>query len=258
MTRTRRSLKKFVFLTFGLAVLFTAESTLEQSADDLTLVLQIEATGQPAIEMAFFVDPGRIRLDASDDVSVIWERGASPRMVLLQHPQQQYMELGGQQLQMMLQMMQQMQNQNPGAGTEPNPLDLAQLTFETTTNTEQIATWNAVEVLMTSPNGQQGSLWYSTDAETGLFELMVRVGEATGALQMPMAGGGIGAAQQFLQYQAIAQSQGLPDGRVVRIVSQGSNPATMTLASIELAPLPAGTFDAPEGYQQMQLPIVPG
>ena len=258
MIRKRCSLKKLLFLTIGLASLFSANATLEQSVDELAAILQVSAAGQPPTEMNFFVDPERIRLDASDEVSVIWEGGASSRIMLVQHPQQQYIELGGQQLQMMQQMMQQMQNQSSGAGTQSSVLDPAEFTFETTSNIDQVGGWNATEVLMTGPDGEQASLWFSTDSETGLFELMARVSEATQALQIPMVGGGIGAAQQFLQYETIAEAQGLPDGYVVKIVSQGPNAATMTLEEINPGPLPAGTFDAPNEYRQMQLPIVPG
>ena len=258
MTCMRRSAKRLVFLSIGFASLFAVESTLAQSAEELTAVVQVETPGQPAMEMGFFVDPDRLRLDPSQDVSVVWQGGASPKMLMIQHPQQQYMELGGQQLQMMQQMMQQMQNQNMGGQSSPNAPDLAELTFETTNNVEQIGPWSAVEVLMTDPDGQQGSLWFSTDTNVGLFELMSRIGEATSALQMPMAGGGMSGAQQILQYQALAQAQGLPDGRVVRIQSQGSDAATLTLASVEPGPLPVGTFDAPDGYGQMQMPMIPG
>ena len=254
MTRMRRSVKRLVFLSIGLAGLFAVQSTVAQSADELKAVLQIESAGQAAMEMEFFVDPERMRLDASEDVSVVWQGGADPKMMMIQHPQQQYMEIGGQQLQMM----QQIQSQNPSAQAPPSALDPEQLTFETTSNTQQIGAWSAVEVLMTDADGQEGSLWFSTDVEVGLFELMARVDEATSVLQMPMPGGGMGAAQQLLQYQAVAQAQGLPDGRVVRIESQGSNAATMTLASVEPGPLPAGTFEAPDGYGQMQMPFAPG
>ena len=58
---------------------------------------------------------------------------------------------------------------------------------------------------MSGPGGQEGSLWFTTDVETGLFELMAR-----------------------------AEAEVLPEGRVVRIDSRdGDQSSTITLASIE-------------------------
>ena len=63
---------------------------------------------------------------------------------------------------------------------------------------------------MSGPGGQEGSLWFTTDVETGLFELMAR-----------------------------AEAEVLPEGRVVRIDSRdGDQSSTITLASIEPGPLP--------------------
>ena len=71
-----------------------------------------------------------------------------------------------------------------------------------------------------------------------------------------MASGGMGAAQQLLAYQAVAEAQGLPEGHVVRIDSRSAGAeAQITLASIDTGALPAGTFDAPNGYQTMQMPF---
>ena len=80
---------------------------------------------------------------------------------------------------------------------------------------------------MSGPGGQEGSLWFTTDVETGLFELMAR-----------------------------AEAEVLPEGRVVRIDSRdGDQSSTITLASIEPGPLPWDTFEAPASYQQMQMPV---
>ena len=72
----------------------------------------------------------------------------------------------------------------------------------------------------------------------------------------PEAGGG---PQQFLQLRSLAEAQGLPDGRVVRIVSNDDNGAAIiTLLNVETGPLPDDTFEPKAGYEKMQMPVIPG
>ena len=103
------------------------------------------------------------------------------------------------------------------------------------------------------PRDQTGELWLTNDTETGMFELMARLGDV---LQLPMMGGG--SQSQLQKYRNMAAAQGLPGGRVVRIVSHdGDNTTTITLMGIEPGPFPADTFQPPSGYQQMQMPQMP-
>lgn len=220
---------------------------------DIKAVMRVESAGQPAMEMDYYLGENRMRMDMSEEVSLISISGDSPSMYMVQHPEQRYIEWGAQQLQMMQQMMQQM----PGITDQANDMfDTAQVEFQQTGATEQIGPWSAFEVEMTDPNGERGSLWLTTDTDTGLFEVMLRVADAASIMSSPMGGG---MSLEFLQFQSVAQAQGLPAGRVVRIVSDDTNGATtITLTTVEPGPLPSGTFEPPAGYTQMEMPSIPG
>ena len=250
MQRLRRSVMGLVCLSIVVAGGFAVGSMSAQSGE-LKAVLRISAADQSAMDMEYFLGPDRIRLDVPQGMSLILKSSASPTILILMHAQKAYLELAEQQLKMMQQML---QTTNAGGGDQPSAVDPSQMQFETTSNREQVGPWDAVEVLMSGPDGQEGSLWFTTDVETGLFELMARAAGAASALQMPMASGGMAkaVALQFLRYEAIAEAEGLPEGRVVRIDSRdGDQSLTITLSSIEPGPLPGDTFEAPAGYQQM-------
>ena len=256
MQRMRRSITGLVCLSIILAGGFTVGSMSAQS-EELKAVLRIAAADEPAMDMEYSLGPDRVRLDVPQGMSLIWKGGASPTILILMHAQNTYLEMAEQQLKMMAQML---QASSTGGSDQPSAIDPSQMQFETTSNHEQVSLWDAVEVIMSGPAGQEGSLWFTTDVETGLFELMARAAGAASALQMPMASGGMAAAQQFLRYEAIADAAGLPEGRVVRIDSvDGDQSSSITLASLEPGPLPADTFEAPAGYkQQMGFPGAPG
>ena len=229
---------------------------LAQSTVDVKAVMRMETPGQPPMDMEYSLGQDKMRLDMPQEVSVISTTGASPSMLMVQHAEQRYIEWGPQQLEMMQQMLQRVQR--GAAGSDSDIFDPTTVQFEQTGQTAQIGNWNAFEVLMQGSDGQEGTLWLSADAEIGLFELSLRAAEAASMLQNPMTGGG-GGSQQFLQYRALAEAQGLPDGRVVRIVSSADDGGgTITLMSVETGPLPTGTFEPPAGYEQMQMPSIPG
>ena len=255
MTRTHwtRTVTGLLVMVVAAAIDF---GPLRAQTGDVTGVVRVEGLGQPAMDMGFAMAENQSRMDMGEQVSMISTAGSDPSVLMLQHPERRYMRWGAQQLQMMQQMMGQLGNA-PGGSTGPD-FDPTQIQFQETGNTAQIGEWNAFEVLMTSPDGEQGAVWLSTEPEVGLFELFARVSDAASALSMPMAGGG-GGAQAFLQYQALAQSQGLPEGRVVRLVPDDANGGgTITLVGAEVGPIPQSTFEAPADYQQMQMPSIPG
>jgi hypothetical protein len=148
--------------------------------------------------------------------------------------------------------------QLPGVADQANSaFDPQQMEFQDTGATDQIASWNAFEVELTDTDGNVGFLWLTNESEIGLFEVMLRVADAAGVMSSPMGGGGM--SLNFLQFQTVAQAQGLPEGRVVRIVSDdGNGTTTITLADVQPGPLPGSTFEPPTGYTQMQMPSIPG
>ena len=243
-----------VFATVAVSVLAPVPVAAQ---DELAAVIEIESGGQPAMTMDYFLGPDRMRMDLSQGMSVVWFSGDSPRMLMVQHAEQRYIEWGPEQLKMMQQMLQRM----PGAGggnEQPN-LDVAALQFEETGQTATVGDWEAFEVRMTGMDDQATTFWMTTDIDVGLFEISQRVAVAADALRMPTAGGAAAGAQQFLRYQGLARAQGLPNGRVVRMhIDADGQPTTITLQSMEPGGLPADTFDPPSDYEQMQMPSIPG
>ena len=243
-----------VFGVFGVG-LWPIE-TIAQTNDDITAVMQIESAGQPAMEMEFFLAQNRMRMDVSAEMSVISVSGDNPSMIMVQHPDQRYVEWGAQQLQMMQQMMQQIPN--AGGGQGGIDYDPSQMQFSQTGETAQVGPWSAFEVEMTDSTGNRGALWLTTDTNVGLLEVMSRVASAASMLSSPMVGGG-GMSMQFLQFEAFAQAQGLPNGRVVRIVSDDDNASTIiTLTEVAPGPISDDVLQPPVNYTPMQMPSFPG
>ena len=232
-------------LTVGPGVTWTSAQS-----GDVKAVMQVESAGEPARDMGVYLGEDRMRMDMSEEMSLISVSGASPSMYMVQHPEQRYIEWGPQQLQMMQQV--------PDIADQANSaFDPEQLQFQETGATGQIGPWNAFEVEMTDSNGEVAVLWLTTDSEIGLFEVMLRVADSASIMSSPMGGGGV--SLNFLQFQTVAQAQGLPVGRVVRIVSDdGDGTTTITLTDVQPGPLPGSTFEPPAGYTQMQMPSIPG
>ena len=225
-------------------------------SDQVAVIMQMESGSTPAMEMKYWVAPGRLRMDMGEGASVIWFGGDQTRMLMVQHAERRYMEWGEQQFEMMRQMMQRMpQGGGASGGTTFDPTRVG---FEETGQRQQIGEWDAFEVKMTGlPDGQTGALWLTTDLDTGMFEVMARLGDVLDAMQMPMMGGGGGQAQ-FQKYRDLAAAQGMPRGQVVRIVSSdGRETSTMTMVGVEAGPFPASTFEPPSGYERMQMPSMP-
>ena len=132
---------------------------------DVKAVMRVESAGEPAMDMDYYLGENRMRMDMSEEMSLISISGDSPSMLMVQHPERRYIEWGPQQLQMMQQM--------PGIDDQASAFDPQQLQFQETGATDQIGAWNAFEVEMTNSDGSVGSLWLTTDTEIGLFEVML-------------------------------------------------------------------------------------
>lgn len=253
MTYTAKRTHGVVAVT-SIAVLLGLSATATAQPSDITANIQVDTSNQEQMEIVYVLSGNRMRMDMPE-VSVVTTSGANESMLMIQHPEQQYLRVEGEQLQMMQQMM----GQFGGGGSTAAPdTDFGAIQFEETGATEQVGPWTAFEVQMTGPDGETGALWLTEETEIGLFEIMLRAADAAQALSSPMAGG-TGAAQQFLQYQALAQAQDLPDGRVVRIVSEQSNDVTTTtLTGVSTEPVSGETFEPPAGYEEMQVPSFGG
>ena len=228
----------------------------EAQPDEFKATMQIESGNEPAMTLEYFLGPNRMRMDLEQGMSMIWFSGDANRMLMIQHADRRYIEWGPDQLKMMQQMMQRMPQQGGDAAPD---FDIDKLRFERTGRTETIGDWDAFEVRVTGLEDQEMHYWMTTDTEVGMMEVSRQVATAADALRMPMMGGGAAGSQRFLQYQSLAQAQGLPDGRVVRMnVDADGGQTTITLLSVDPGPLPADTFEPPDGYEPMQMPSIPG
>ena len=247
-------------LAAALICLFALASTAA-SAQDIKATVQIEAGGQPAMTMDYWMSDDSVRIDMAQQqaVSIIWKSGDAPGMLMIMHDQRRYMEWGEQQFQMMRQMMQRMAGAGGGAD-DSSSVNIDSISFEPTGQTETIGPWSATRVRMTGlESGQEGTLWVASELDSGLFELFARMGDALEAMQMPMLGGGAGGPQQqLMRYRQMSNATGLPDGGVVRLDANDQNGATtITLQSLDEGPFADDPFAPPAGYEKMQMPTIP-
>ena len=247
-------------LTAALICLVALGSTTA-SGQDIKATVQIEAGGQAAMTMDYWMSDESVRIDIAQPMpmSIVWTSGDTPGMLMIQHGERRYIEWGEQQFQMMHQMMQQV----AGAGGDADSgasVDINSVAFEPTGETEMIGSWNATGVRMTGLEaGQEGTLWVASELDSGLFELFASMGDALEAMQMPMLGGGAGGPQQqLMRYQQLGNAAGLPDGGVVRLDAKDQNGATtITLQSHDASPFSDDPFAPPAGYEKMQMPNIP-
>ena len=224
-------------------------------AQDVKATVLVETPGEGTMSMDYWMGEDSVRIDIAQpqSASIIWKSGDAPGMLMVQHAERRYMEWGEQQFQMMRQMMQRMQGAGGGSG-DSSSVDLASVRFEPTGETETIGPWSAAGVRISGLEpGQEGTIWVSSEVDSGLFELFARLGDALEVMQMPMLGGGNGPQQQLMRYRQMKDAAGLPDGGVVRLNAE----VTITLQSLEQGPFADNPFAPPAGYEKMEMPNIP-
>ena len=247
---------------FGLAAgaLLVSTVTVGTQSGNVKATVQIEAAGQPAMTMDYWLSDERVRIDIAQPqaASIVWTAGAAPSMLMIQHGERRYIEWGDQEFQMMRQMMQRMPG---GGGGDSSAVNLDDVRFEPTGQTETIGPWSATGVRITGmAPGQEGTVWVASDLDSGLFELFAGMGDALEAIQMPMLGGGGGwpaAAADALPADAGRRRSARRRGRAAER-DRRERPTTITLQSFEQGPFADDPFAPPAGYERMQLPTIPG
>lgn len=218
--------------------------------EDIGVVFDVESEGQQMeIKVVGGADGTRFDMMGGEggNVSMVWRTDGV--MLMIMHAQQMYMEFTKEMMERMRQMMQQMGR----APEQPDEeIDVSEYTFEETGNTDTINGMDAFEVRVSGPDAQQSSLWMTTDTDTGLFEAMVRMMKPLQEMAMP---GMDNPMASFSEYEALARAQGLPDGRVIRVVDANSG-TVMTLREVIPGPFDASMFQAPAGYQKQQMPMM--
>ncbi|NKB87112.1 MAG: hypothetical protein GKS06_02685 [Acidobacteria bacterium] len=216
--------------------------------EDMSVSMLMESAGEDSNEMTFTVAGDMARMDFAEMVSMIW----SPDwMRMLQHQEQMWMEFNS----AMLQQMRSMMGNVPGAPDVEDELDAfdpSNLSFEVTGNTDTVMGMEVFEVAFTAGDDNSGSMWMSEDAEVGIFEVFARMMTHLDSLAGPMMSGD-NPAGDMQQYMAIAQAQGMPDGKILRMDSADGTRITMT--GWEGGPFPEDTWAAPSSYQKQAMPF---
>ena len=237
------------------ASLFVLTAGLAQ-AQDVKATVQVEAGGEAPMTIDFWSVTDGVRMDMAQpqQISIVFTSGASPTMRMIQHANKRYMEMGDQQLQMMRQMMERMPNAEGAAATAE--IDVTNLRFTPTGETETIGPWTAEGVRVTGLEGGESTVWIASGLDTGLFELFARMGDGLESMQMPMMGGA-GPQAQLKRYRELQNAAGMPQGGVVRMNMNDQNGATnITLQALEQGAF-ADALDPPTGYEKMQMPSFP-
>lgn len=249
-----RSLRRATFAAFllsALVVLSTAPGALAQDGVAATIVVD-GASGSS--QMTITTQGENLRMDMAGergDVSMMW---LPDRMVMIMHPQQMYMEFDEAMMERMRGMMGNMPQHAEAAEEAAEETDFSEFSFEETGNTDVINGMNAFEVAVSGPDAEDNvNLWLTEDTDIGMFEVFAGMGAALESMNMPMMNRGDSPAQALEDYTTLARVQGLPSGRVIRVVNPEEN-TTITLQSAEAGPFGAETWSAPEGYTKQQMP----
>ena len=235
-----------------------ATATSPQSLSGTYLEIDTESDGQMQ-NIKLSLGPDRIRLDVAEQMSLVSLGGDDGRMLMIQHEDQQYMELTAEMMQMMRGMMGQMPQQ-----VETDQEDVVPPTFTRTGNTKQVGEWNAYEVRVEHPE-QDGEtmMWFSQDVDADFRALAEQlVNSLSSILGNPMMqgmSGGRGNASNILdQIRSQMSSVDVPDGFPVQVVSDaGGDPSITTLKAIDQsASFGMETWEAPAGYTKMEMPFI--
>lgn len=241
--------RRHLFSSMVLLVAFALVPASAQAQDDVSMSFNTQGVGEELRSMTVTVSGEMARFDIGDSVSMVW----SPdwwRMI--QHENRIYMEFDQAMLERMRQMMGNMAGA-PDVEAELDSFDPKNMTFERTGATDTIMQYDVFEVVFSDEEGQQGSMWLSEDAELGMFEIWTRLMPRLKSLAGPMtAGGPAGNLQRYMRY---ARSQGLPDGKVLRMTTKDG--ATFEVTGWVRGPFDADFWDAPGSYQKQAMPSFP-
>lgn len=220
-----------------------------QQPQEFAMDLQMAPVNEAPMDLRLWAGAGPMRVDMNGDMgqmSMIWSEGT---MLMVQHAQRSYMEVTREMIDRMAQMMSRM-GRTPQQAPET---DVTQWTFERSGATDTINGMSAFEVKTTGPEGQSGALWMTTDGDIGLFEALARLGET---FQSMGIAGTNNPMQRLQEYAFYARAQGLPEGRVIRVLD-GKSGTIITVTGIEMGPFAPETWAPPAEYTRQQMPMMP-
>lgn len=242
--------QRFVVLSLAAALALVLFPGTTFAQDDIQMSFRTETAGEEPHDMTMTVSGDMARFDFDNMVAMIFSADWL-RMVQIQ--EQQCIEFDREMMNRMRDMMANM----PGAPRmdEMEEIDPTSFTFERTGNTDTILEHDVFEVAFSDGSGNSGQLWLTESAEVGMFEVMSAMMTHLESLAGPMMGGGPGGqnpAAQMRQYMQYARAQGLPEGRVLRMVSDDGTRFEVT--GWDMGPFGADTWESPYECQQMQIP----
>ena len=248
-----RIVKFCLLITAFSLLLFTGITALGAQQIQFKGTLRTELTGRPPMEVPFWASAEQLRMDITQpmDMTVVWSFGAEPSLRMMRHDDRVYVEWGPQQLKNARQMV-----QRANRGTSTKSAD--NLRFEATGAHATVEGWDAFEVRLLPEEKEDGRrLWLSRDADYGLVEFFAHYARALHeTTQFPMTGTDndpLGLSNGLsLPLDKLGSASGL-EGRIVRIVDDGSGrepamPTTITLHSLESGPFSEDLFNVPDGY----------
>ena len=257
-TRGWRFLGRGLTLGVALALALGVAAATPQSTSGTFLVIETESDGQPPRAIEISLGPDRMRMNMGEEMSLISIGGDDGKMLMVQHAQRMYIEFTAETMRGLAGIM--------GGQMPPGIEEIEEMTpptFVRTGNTKQVGSWNAYEVRVEHPE-QDGemSMWFSQEVDADFRALVEQMVESMQSLlQNPMLqrmqGGGDNPMAMVNSIRAQLNAVEMPDGFPVQIVSnEGGSQSTNTLKAIEQgASFDASTWEAPAGYQKMQMPF---
>lgn len=217
---------------------------------------EVVSAGEAPNLIKLWVAGDRMRFETPGQMALVWIGGADGRMMMIQHQQRMYLEWTAEQMKAMGQMMGGAMQES---GAEEDEMSEPP-TFTRTGNTKTVGEWSAYEVRVEHPE-QTGdtTMWFSEDVAVDPAQLMQSVASSMESMQAPMLGGmGGGDASGFgmlASAREMMARMNMPAGFPVQIITtEGGDTTTITLKAVRQGPLEASVFEAPAGYQKMQMP----
>ena len=250
MQWTRQS----AFVIWAVALPFLMEpSLLRAQPTEFRATLHLQVADQ-STQIEYFSSRGQLRIDVDqpEKLSAVFKEGSN-ELLIMQHAAQRYVELGQTQIRLLQQILQALQQPTT---VDQDAADIARMQFSETGSWDRVGLWNASEMRGTIDGQARDSevaVWMSEEPSVGISEIFLTLTEAVEALGITTSGNTL-EQQQFRRFSALAKTPALPQGQVVRVRTTNNRRQTvLTLRTLDPSPLPAETFDVPNGYETMGL-----
>lgn len=253
------SARRGLGLALGLLlVVATPGLAAPQGIEGTKISIEVESERGSPYPVNLWLGPDRLRVDQGTEISIVWSGGADGSMMMIMHEQQTYMEFTAEMMERMAAMM-----GGPPAGEEAAGEVEEMATpprFVATGNTKTVGTWNASEYqLIHEDQTSETQMWFSEDIDVDLKSVLDQVMESMESLNNPMMqrmGGDMSDAGMIETMNERWDEMDVPAGFPVQIVTtEGGSTNTVTVTTVEQGALDSSVFQAPAGYQKMQMPF---